>query len=194
VPAPRFRIVTPAECRRMPWRNGLGTTLEIVTDAAAPDAPWSWRFSIADVPARAAFSAFAGFDRWLLCREGAGLRVAFGDQPAQPVPHAKVPGTALAFRGEDPATGEPLGPGVRDLNLFAARDRWTAELTVAAPGTALPPADVLLVHALAAARVRLGGAEHALGPGDTLVALGAGALELPREGPALPVARLHRRG
>ena len=46
--------------------------VQIVTDAPAPDAPWSWRLSIADVPARAAFSASVQSVRenWTVPRRG----------------------------------------------------------------------------------------------------------------------------
>jgi environmental stress-induced protein Ves len=45
-----MRILPPEHARRVPWKNGRGSTLELATDATAPGEPWTWRLSIADVP------------------------------------------------------------------------------------------------------------------------------------------------
>jgi len=108
-----LRLLDPASGRRVPWKNGRGTTLELATDASAPGGRWTWRLSLADVPERAPFSLFAGVDRLLACLEGPGLFVERGGE------RLRVPddGDALAFPGEDRVIGDPLGPGVRDAGL-----------------------------------------------------------------------------
>jgi environmental stress-induced protein Ves len=119
-----MRILPPEHARRVPWKNGRGSTLELATDATAPGEPWTWRLSIADVPERAPFSAFPGVDRWLVCVDGPGLRLLRGDA-WQPVPRS---GHGMAFCGEEEIEGEPLGPGVRDGNLFVLRSTWKGHL------------------------------------------------------------------
>lgn len=132
--------------RRVPWKNGLGTTLELATDAAQPGGPWSWRMSIADVPARSAFSRFDGVDRRLAVLEGAGMELfEVGSTRAIVVPRE---GEAHAFRGEDALEGAPIGSGVRDVNLFLARAAWTGAMHVIrgeSPAHTLH-GDVLLVY------------------------------------------------
>ena len=114
--------------RRVPWKNGLGTTLELATDADEPGGPWSWRMSIADVPSRSAFSRFDGVDRRLAVLEGAGMELfEAGSTRVIVVPRE---GEAHAFRGEDALEGAPIGSGVRDVNLFFARTAWTGAMRV----------------------------------------------------------------
>jgi environmental stress-induced protein Ves len=61
------------------WRNGTGTTSEILVrrdPTAAPTAVgFDWRLSIATVSSDAAFSAFPGVDRSLMALSAAGLNL-----------------------------------------------------------------------------------------------------------------------
>lgn len=118
-----MRILSPESSRRMPWANGLGSTLEIATDASSSDNLdewWSWRLSIADVPVRAAFSSFHGIDRWLACLRGDGMRIQQGGVWID-VPQS---GNAIALKGEEQVFGDPIGAAVCDVNWFLRRDRW----------------------------------------------------------------------
>ncbi len=140
------RILTPADYRRLPWKNGLGSTLEIATDAAEAGAPWSWRLSFADVPERAPFSPFPGIDRHIAVLDGAGLTLARGDERIA-VPRE---GTAFAFAGEEAIVGEPIGPGIRDANLMLDRRHWSGTLEILRIGSRREiriHSDVVLVHA-----------------------------------------------
>ena len=163
------RIVTAAEARRVPWKNGRGTTLELATDAVEPGGPWTWRLAIADVPERGGFSAYPGIDRSMLVVEGSGLTLVRGAD-ALVVPHA---GPALAFAGEDEIVGVPQGAGVRDLNLMLARDRWRGALSIPDARDGGAEGEMVLVHALGGPLdVRVGDWEAALAEGDTLVTAG----------------------
>jgi environmental stress-induced protein Ves len=119
-----LQLLTPSHHRRVPWKNGLGSTLEIATDAAEPGGPWTWRLSFADVPSRAPFSAFPGVDRHLAVLDGAGLTLERGDARIA-VPRE---GLAFTFAGEDEIIGVPTGSGVRDANLMLDRTRWRGTL------------------------------------------------------------------
>jgi environmental stress-induced protein Ves len=170
-----MRILTPAASRRVPWKNGLGATLEIATDAPEPGGEWTWRLSIADVPSRAEFSIFPGVDRFIACLAGPGLELERAGARSL-VPRE---GQALSFAGEEPVTGEPLGPGVRDANLMLRRDRWRGRMTLVRGRGLKLDAKLILVHApencpSLRARTAEGGCEIA--PGGTLVASGPVAL------------------
>lgn len=189
----RPRVLHPADYRRVPWKNGLGTTLELATDAPEPGGPWTWRMSIADVPARSAFSRFEGVDRQIAVLEGGGMRL----WPARDEPCA-VPrvGGALRFRGEDALEGEPVGAGVRDVNLMVARKAWRAMLRVVrgeAPALSLR-ADVSIAYLHAASRaveLEADGERMSISPGSLVAAswisLGATSADA-----VLVVARLER--
>lgn len=170
-----MRLITPADSRRTPWKNGLGATLEIAADASAPGGDWTWRLSIADVPSRAPFSAYPGIDRYIACLAGPGLTLERGGG-RQSVPRE---GAALTFPGEELVTGEPLGPGVRDLNLMLRRDRWRGRMTLSRGRALELDAPLVIVHAPeGSAALRLDTPEGAvdLAPGHTLVAGGRVAL------------------
>jgi environmental stress-induced protein Ves len=178
------RLLTPADARRVPWKNGLGATLEVASDAAAPGGEWTWRLSIADVPSRAPFSLFPGIDRFIACLSGPGLTLERGDA------RLIVPseGDALAFPGEELVTGAPLGPGVRDANLMLRRDRWRGRMTVVRTRAFELDAPLAIVHAAeGSAALELDTAEGAveLLPGRTLVASGRVAIAAAPGGAAI---------
>ena len=141
--------------RRVPWKNGLGSTLEIATDATEPGAPWTWRLSFADVPARAPFSSFPGIDRHIAVLDGEGMTLERGAERIA-VPRE---GAAFAFAGEDSIVGTPLGAGtatgadagtpVRDANLMLDRRAWTGALEIVrtdAPRTIAIESELALIH------------------------------------------------
>jgi len=156
--------------RRVPWKNGLGSTLEIASDAASPGEAWTWRLSIADVPARAPFSELPGVDRAIACLEGEGMRLLH-EGAWIAVPRA---GVAYAFAGEDAVLGDPVGEGVRDVNLMVRRDRWRAEMRLVRSGHDGATAPLVIVHAAGreSVAIRCGPMDGTLAPGATLVAGG----------------------
>ena len=140
--------------RRVPWKNGLGTTLEIATDAAEPGGPWSWRLSLADVPSRAPFSMFPGVDRHLAVLDGAGMTFQRVEKRAAEAAHTPIAipreGRAFEFAGEESCIGEPIGPHVRDVNLMLDRRRWRGSLEIlrtASERSVATDADLTLVFA-----------------------------------------------
>ena len=188
-------LLQPADFRRVPWKNGLGSTLELATDAPEPGGPWTWRLSIADVPERAAFSRFDRVDRRLAVLEGAGMDLyEAGSGRKVAVPRE---GQAHAFRGEDALEGAPIGAGVRDVNLFLARAAWTGAMRVVrgeSPALSLR-ADVALAYlheSPAPLRIEADGAAVDLAPGSLAI---ASWIALPATPPTttLILARLERR-
>jgi environmental stress-induced protein Ves len=163
--SPARRRLTAAMARRVPWKNGRGATLELVTDAP-PGAPWTWRLALADVPEAAPFSSFPGIDRCIAVLDGAGL-VLRGAEGIREVPRE---GAGLAFAGEETIVGGPVGPGVRDANLMLARGVWRGGLHLWRAGEHRTTGDVVVVHAAGGAVTVVDAAGAvALGPGETLV-------------------------
>lgn len=110
--APTPRFVALADCAPQPWRNGGGTTRELLTHPAGPD--WRWRLSVADIDADGPFSAWPGVARWFAVVEGAGVELE--------LPSGRVtlrPGDApLAFDGGAVPGCRLLAGPTRDLNLM----------------------------------------------------------------------------
>lgn len=165
------RVVAASDARRMPWKNGRGTTLELATDAPAGDpSAWTWRLSIADVPERGPFSRFPGVDRAIACLVGDGLRLLRG-RGVEAVPQQ---GPALDFTGEEEVDGEPLGTSVQDVNLMVRRGVHRGRLRVERGRGDAAEAGIVVIHAFTAPlAVELGRPSLRLETGSTLVAAGS---------------------
>ena len=143
----RHRLLTPADYRRMPWKNGGGRTTEIASHP--PDAGFNaflWRISVAEVRKDGPFSAFPGVERTLVLLDGAGMRLA-GDGVDIEILARYEP---YAFAGESMPVCTLLGGPVRDFNLMLRRGAARGELAVARGEThVLSPARYQLCYVVA---------------------------------------------
>ena len=143
----RLTLLGPADYRAMPWRNGLGTTVELAKQELTDGSGFAWRLSMADVTSDGEFSNFSGYDRCLLLLEGAGLTLDCADS----VHRLEQPLQAARFRGED-ATFATLHDGpVRDFNIMTLRRYCSAQVHSQAHARAASldvDADLLLVYAV----------------------------------------------
>lgn len=119
-----LRLLGAADFRRLPWRNGRGTTLELVRRDDAAGA-LCWRLSVADVVEPGPFSPLPGIDRVITLIDGAGFDLDFGG--ARP-PIALKPFEPLAFSGDWPTTSTTVHGPSRDFNVMTARGRIAAEV------------------------------------------------------------------
>ncbi|MFP5515014.1 MAG: HutD family protein [Alphaproteobacteria bacterium] len=147
---PTVTLLSPADHRRVPWKNGGGVTTELAVEpSSAPgsDGRFLWRISIADVAEPGPFSAFPGYDRLIAVVEGDGMRLSVDGAP--PVERRRLD-PAFAFPGEAPVWCEPTAGPIRDVNLMLDRAGATGTLTLlAGPAGHRAGGDVVLVHALA---------------------------------------------
>lgn len=156
--------------RRMPWKNGGGSTAEI---AAAPEGAgldaFDWRISMATVAVDGPFSSFPGVDRTLSILQGAGL-VLHGLGPQA----VRLDGATEPFPfPADAAVSARLVDGpVIDLNVMTrrGRSRNVVRRLVGTAGTVVSPEGaVAFLLADAPCRVELDhAAPVALGRWDAL--------------------------
>jgi len=122
-----MRLIAPSEYRRMPWKNGGGTTWEVAMHP--PDADWSsfdWRISIAEIASDGPFSSFPGMDRALVVIAGNGMRLTgIGAVPVDLRRHDLV-----AFAGEAQVGSCLLDGPTRDLNVMTRRGAVRAEVRI----------------------------------------------------------------
>lgn len=115
-----------------PWRNGGGTTRELL--AWPPGAPhWRLRVSVADITRDGPFSPFPGVRRWFAVLRGEGVRLDLPAGAATITPHDD----AIAFDGEAAPGCELLEGPTLDLNLMVQRGAGEARLWRAAAGEVL---------------------------------------------------------
>ena len=104
--------VNADEVPPQPWRNGGGTTRELL---CWPDATsWSARVSLADVASDGPFSAYPGISRWFAVIEGAGVMLRFGR-----VTHwLEMEEEPFRFDGAAAPACQLIDGPTRDLNLM----------------------------------------------------------------------------
>ena len=111
-----WTVILLRDVRPVPWRNGGGTTRELL---AIPDSDdWAWRISVAEVASDGAFSHCPGVQRWLAILSGAGVRLTTPEHAIE-LAEASEP---LVFNGATPVQCELLQGPVQDLNLMLRCD------------------------------------------------------------------------
>jgi uncharacterized protein len=104
----------------MPWKNGGGTTTELIIEppGATLDSGFHWRLSMAEVGLSGPFSRFDGYDRTLLLLDGNGMRLDF--EGREPMVMAG-PLKPVSFSGDWITSGTLLGGPCRDFNVITQR-------------------------------------------------------------------------
>ena len=106
------QLISVADTPPQPWRNGGGSTRELLAWPTATD--WQLRLSVADIDADGPFSVFDGVQRWLVVLQGAGLALMIAG-------HARLQRLAdapLQFDGSARTDCRLLDGRTRDLNLM----------------------------------------------------------------------------
>ena len=118
-----FNITKPEDFITMPWRNGLGSTIELVKHWSGDS--FQWRLSMADVTQNGAFSDFSGYDRCLLLMHGKGMTLT--DQAGQQWCLSETL-DAAHFKGEDLIDARLHDGPILDFNLMTRRKDCCAKV------------------------------------------------------------------
>lgn len=129
----------------VPWKNGAGTTQEVVTHppGAAFD-EFDWRASVATIGSDAPFSAFPGVDRTITLAAGLGVRLS-GPEVDHTLDRV---GAQFSFSGEVGLDSALLEGEVTVLNVMTRRGRCWAEVAVVQGAYELPPSGAGLLMSL----------------------------------------------
>lgn len=121
-----MRVVPLAEQRVVPWKNGRGTTREVLTVGGDP---WDARLSVAAVPEDGPFSAFPGIDRFIAVRDRAGMDLDVDGEVVR-----LDPDVVVAFSGDAATRGRLRDGPVTDLNWMVRRpargSAWLGDATI----------------------------------------------------------------
>lgn len=129
---PVFRF-DAATLPRTPWKNGGGSTREIVCRPAGV-ADFDWRVSLATIAADGPFSRFDGVDRVIVLLSGGGVLL----QGEGATHRLDVPLQPHAFAGEAPLHAVLLGAVSEDFNVMCRRDALRPCVRVLSSATDLP--------------------------------------------------------
>lgn len=133
-PGREVQLLTAADARLVPWKNGRGVTRELAVwpaGASLERLDFDWRISSAPVDESGPFSLIPGVERLLVVTEGAGFVLAHGAA----APRARLRRLEpYRFSGAWPTTAElPHGP-VSDFNVMFVPERVRASLQALALG------------------------------------------------------------
>ena len=107
-----WNVVSLDQVRSQAWKNGGGTTRELLAWPSATD--WRVRLSVAEVESDGPFSRFDGVQRCFAVLSGAGVRLVVDGQA-----HALTPASEpLAFDGGAVTQCTLLGSATQDFNLM----------------------------------------------------------------------------
>lgn len=131
----RFAI---ADLPRTPWKNGGGSTREVVCQppGAGMDS-FNWRVSIASIAQSGPFSVFPGIDRSILLLEGDGVQL---HAPGHFNHRLDTPGQPFAFAGDVALDCTLLGGESIDFNVMTRRGVVRADVAVCDGPTTVPTA------------------------------------------------------
>jgi environmental stress-induced protein Ves len=143
----QITIIEPASFRAMPWRNGLGTTIELLKQGLPDGKGFAWRLSMADVTTNGEFSNFSGYERTLLLLEGNGLTLACDGANHR----LEKPLQSARFSGDDQTFATLHDGPVKDFNVMVRRQLCSARVSSSVhPDESTLDADgnILLVYAV----------------------------------------------
>jgi environmental stress-induced protein Ves len=121
-----WQTIALADVPPSPWKNGGGTTRELVAWPNAQD--WLWRLSVAEVAESGPFSHFAGVQRWFAVLSGAGVRLDMGLSPDMKALTLTQTSAPLGFSGELPVQCTLVDGPTQDFNLMLRRDRASGRM------------------------------------------------------------------
>lgn len=104
-----------------PWRNGGGTTRELVVFPVREH--WHWRLSVAEISQDGPFSRFEDVERWFAVLSGSGVHLAI-DGTAQMLTPASAP---VVFDGAALAECRLVDGPTQDFNLMVREGRGRME-------------------------------------------------------------------
>ena len=151
-----FKIQPPESFRTLPWRNGLGSTVELLLENSTQREEFSWRLSIASVATGGPFSDFSGYDRTLLLLEGAGITL---NNPNGTCITLNSSLDCAHFKGEDLIDASLHDGPIKDFNVMTLRSICSASVT--AINEKSEPliqinAEKLLVYSLKPIKIQIG--------------------------------------
>ena len=151
-----FKIYSPQSFQTLPWRNGLGSTVELLAETPNKNEAFSWRLSIASVANDGPFSDFSGYDRTLLLLEGSGITLN------KPNGVFKVLNSSLDyanFKGEDLIDATLHDGPIKDFNIMTLRSICTSSVTAideTSESLLNINADKLLVYSIKPVNIKIG--------------------------------------
>lgn len=125
---PNVSIIEPAQYQRMPWKNGLGETLEI--QKLEDDQGLRFRISQAAVKEDGVFSNFAGLHRTLVLLSGKGMSLSHKNAQGEISTHSlSKPLDIARFSGGNETYATLKNGKIEDLNIMVREADTKADIS-----------------------------------------------------------------
>jgi environmental stress-induced protein Ves len=124
-------LLTPAQYRRMPWKNGGGVATDVATDEATGGEVW--RFGRTVIPVPGPFSDYTGYDRVQVLIGWRGLVL---DGPDGEI-DLRQPFKPVRYKGELPLVSRLEAGPVEVVNLIGLRAKAKVGMQVLDAGQSL---------------------------------------------------------
>jgi environmental stress-induced protein Ves len=165
-----LRIQRFDEHLKMPWKNGLGITREVISRPASDGSGgFDWRISLATVGASGPFSVFAGIDRTIAVLQGDGMQLTVDGRREPPQLEGSPPFT---FSGDAEVQADCLGGETLDLNVMSRRGIFVqrmTKITVSAAHTLSVSGDTVAIVFRGDAVVMIDSMRSDVGLGDVII-------------------------
>lgn len=158
-----MRILRAKERVATPWKNGGGTTSEIIVyPPRAGFDDFGWRVSVAEVARSGPFSLFPGTDRALALLKGRVALIIAGRGTTELTPESEP----IVFPGDVPAEARVVEGPAADLNVMTRRDRFRAKVERrTGMGKLVATTDIALLFSLSGVTML----EDEMAPADALL-------------------------
>ena len=142
----QFNIIPPTRFKILPWKNGKGSTKELLLEES--EEAFAWRLSMAPVTSDGSFSDFSGYHRKLILVEGNGIRLTHGNGQ---VDRLKQRFDMACFDGDWNTEAKLYEGEITDFNVMTRQGVCSARVDIfrhQAEHRLTVKADQLLIYAL----------------------------------------------
>ena len=122
---PTINITPPDKFKTVPWKNGLGETIEIAINSGGTLECFDWRISMASVVEDGVFSNFEGYTRHLILIDGNGINLQHNDSKIDKLYNLLDMAT---FDGGNKTVGNLHASDITDFNIITRTERISANV------------------------------------------------------------------
>ena len=141
-----WKLITAGSLPSMPWKNGGGTTREVLKfPASSTIDTFDWRISLAAVATPGPFSLFPEIDRTMIVTDGQGIELNDKDERIA----LRRSDEPFSFSGESPYRASLIDGPIADLNVMTRRTRFSHFVRRhRAPGTSIDRGNIRVIVSL----------------------------------------------
>lgn len=121
-------IISPNQFKTVPWKNGLGETIEVAINNGGTLENFDWRLSMASVLEDGEFSNFEGYTRNLILIDGNGINLQHNDSKIDKLSNLLDIAT---FDGGNKTVGNLYAGDITDFNIITRTAAVNTMLTAA---------------------------------------------------------------